>query len=213
MCMYTGKTEWLLLFLTQHTRKSIGSKEAVFHCVHFCHCQYFACVSPLHHWPLWLLCAFLVFHSISCSDSNLPHSPFFFLNFRFFVSIHVYFSSFASSHSFFASPIPNHANNCTCFCNISKFTDQFFFSGLFSVSQPFLLIFFLCLIFILKFKKQLNGVQEQQDPSPPLTHTSHSFLQDLTSPGPQLQSQYPGRPSQALPPYPAPPLTRHQHLR
>lgn len=85
-----------------------------------------------------------------------------------------------------------------------------FFSGL-SVFQPFLLIF--VFDFILKFKKQLNGVQEQQDPSPPLTHTSHSFLQDHTSPGPQLRLQCPGQPSQASLPYQVLPLIRHQLLR
>lgn len=124
MCMCTGKTEWLLLFVTQHTRKSIGSKEAVFHRVRPCPCRCFACVPQSHRWPLWLLCAFLVHHSTSTHSSPL----FFFFNLRFFMSIHVCFSSFVQIVLFFfASPISNHANNCTCFCDISKFTDQFFF--------------------------------------------------------------------------------------
>lgn len=210
--MYAGKAEWLLLFLTQHTRKSIGSKEAVFHGVHFRPCLLCLCVSITSLTSVAALCLSLMLPPMSAGSSHLIHYLFF--KTRFFMFIHVYFSFFASNHSFFL-PLPSQIMQTVVLASaiFPSLLTNFFSSGLFSVSQPFSLIFFLCLIFILKFKKQLNGVQEQQDPSPPLTHTSHSFLQDHTSPGPQLQSQCPGRSSQASPPYPALPLTHHQLLR
>lgn len=211
ICMYAGKAEWLLLFLTQHTRKSIGSKEAVFHGVHFRPCLLCLCVSITSLTSVAAVCFPHASSHVRWFQS--PHPLPFFLNQIFHVHSRLFFLFCFKSFLFFASPIPNHANSCTCFCNISKFTDQFFFLWSLLCFSTIFVDFFLCLIFILKFKKQLNGVQEQQDPSPPLTHTSHSFLQDHTSPGPQLQSQCPGRSSQASPPYPVLPLTHHQLLR
>lgn len=147
--MCTGKTEWLLLFVTQHTRKSIGSKEAVFHRVRPCPCRCFACVPQSHRWPLWLLCAFLVHHSTSAHSSPL----FFFFNLRFFMSIHVCFSSFVQIVLFFFFlPLPSQIMQTTVLASaiFPSLLTNFFFSGLFSVSQPFLLVFILCLIFHFK---------------------------------------------------------------
>lgn len=209
----TGKTECLSPFLTQHTRKSIGRKEAFSTVLLLSVCT--RPVSPSHCWPIWLLCVLPVSHPtppallLPCHFS-LPSDSLMF--------VHMFFL-FHSKIIFFLILLPHSQIMQTTVLASAIFQSlltNFFFSGL-SVSQPFLLIFylfiylFLCLIFILKFKKQLNGVQEQQDPFPPLTHTSHSFLQDHTSPGLRLQSQCPGRPNQA--PYPVPPLTRRQLLR
>lgn len=213
--MYAGKAEWLLLFLTQHTRKSIGSKEAVFHGVHFRPCLLCLCVSITSLTSVAALCLSLMLPPTSAGSSHLIRYLFF-LNQIFHVHSRLFFLfCFKSFLFFFFLPLPSQIMQTVVLASaiFPSLLTNFFFSGLFSVSQPFSLIFFLCLIFILKFKKQLNGVQEQQDPSPPLTHTSHSFLQDHTSPGPQLQSQCPGRSSQASPPYPALPLTHHQLLR
>lgn len=91
-----------------------------------------SCFLIFHCWPLWLQCAFLSFIS-HCS-------VFFILNFGFVMSVEIYFPLLIV---LFASSILNHANSCTCFCNISKFTDQFF-----SLVSLFLNHFcwFLCLI-------------------------------------------------------------------
>lgn len=168
-------------------------------------------VSPSHCWPIWLLLSSL------CLIPLLQ--LFFYLVIFLYLQIpsclFIFFFLFHSNVIFFLILPPHSQIMQTTVLASAVFQSlltNFFFSGL-SVSQPFLLIFYLfsCLIFILKFKKQLNGVQEQQDPFPLLIHTSHSFLQDHTSPGLRLHSQCPGRPNQA--PYPAPPLTRRQRLR
>lgn len=127
--MYAGKAEWLLLFLTQHTRKSIGSKEAVFHGVHFRPCLLCLCVSITSLTSVAALCLSLMLPPTSAGSSHLIRYLFFFkpdfsCSFTFIFPLLLQIIPF---FFFFASPIPNHANSCTCFCNISKFTDQFFF--------------------------------------------------------------------------------------
>lgn len=61
-CADTGKTERLLKLPNQHIRKSIGSKGRVFHCGYFSSLILSSCVSIFHCWPIWLQCAFPVFH-------------------------------------------------------------------------------------------------------------------------------------------------------
>lgn len=168
-------------------------------------------VSPSHCWPIWLLFVLPVSHPTPPA-LLLPHH--FSLPSNSLMFVHIFFLFHSNIIFFLILPPHSQIMQTTVLASavFQSLLTNFFFSGL-SVSQPFLLIFylFLCLIFILKFKKQLNGVQEQQDPFPLLIHTSHSFLQDHTSPGLRLQSQCPGRPNQA--PYPAPPLIRRQLLR
>lgn len=137
---YTGKTERLLIFQSQHIRKSIGSKGTVFHCGYVLSLILSSCF------------LFFIVGLLGCDAlflSFISHCSVFYL---FSVVGFFYFGLVMSADFFFplfclivpfASSILNHANNCTCFCNISKFTDQFF-----SLVSLFLNHFrwFLCLI-------------------------------------------------------------------
>lgn len=118
-CTYTGKIERLLIFQNQHIRKSIGSREQFSIMVIFLIINSFLVFSIFHCLPLWLQCAF----SFISHYSVFLFSGFFF--FKLWIS-YVCRNLFFLLIVPFASSILNHANNCTCFCNISKFTDQFF---------------------------------------------------------------------------------------